>query len=124
MIRFNRVNSVRKLIDESSKIIIGTRIMQRRKQFGIKQKELAELVGLTDNQISNIENGISFPRMGNFLKICDVLHASPDYFIIGTIRREIPENITDMLSLCSQEEQKTLWLLLETYIHRNDQNTI
>ena len=98
--------------------------MQRRKQFGIKQKELAEMVGLTDNQISNIENGISFPRMSNFLKICDVLQASPDYFIIGTIRRGIQENITDMLSLCSYEEQEILWLLLETYIHRDDHSKI
>ncbi|MGN0519333.1 MAG: helix-turn-helix domain-containing protein [Candidatus Fimenecus sp.] len=100
--------------------IIGSRIMQRRKQFGMKQKELAEQVGLTDNQISNIENGISYPRMGNFLKICDVLKASPDYFIMGTIRHGLTEDILDMLTLCSPAELETIWLLLDTYIHRGD----
>ena len=31
--------------------------MQRRKLLGMKQSELAELIGVSDNQISNIENG-------------------------------------------------------------------
>ena len=40
--------------EESAKQTIGLRIMQRRKQVGMKQKELAEALDLTVNQVSNI----------------------------------------------------------------------
>lgn len=108
------------LDDENLKKVIGFRIMQKRKKLGILQKELAEAIGLTDNQISNIENGGSFPSMNNLLKICDALDITPDYLFVGTIRRRFKDDITDMISFCSPEEQKTIWLLIQTYIYRND----
>lgn len=106
--------------DENLKKIIGFRIMQKRKKLGILQKELAEAIGLTDNQISNIENGGSFPSMNNLLKICDALDITPDYLFVGTIRRRFKDDITDMISSCTPEEQKIIWLLIQTYIYRND----
>lgn len=48
-----------KVNDEKKNAVIGARIMQRRKLLGMKQSELAELIGVSDNQISNIENGVS-----------------------------------------------------------------
>ena len=87
-------------------------------------EELAEALDLTVNQVSNIENGVSFPRMGSFLKICSVLQASPDYFLSGTIHHNISENICDMLSLCSVEEQQIIWLLLDTFLHRNSKKDL
>lgn len=108
------------LDDENLKKVIGFRIMQKRKKLGILQKELAEAIGLTDNQISNIENGGSFPSMNNLLKICDALDITPDYLFVGTIRRRFKDDITDMISFCTPEEQKTIWLLIQTYIYRND----
>lgn len=110
--------------EENTRKIIGSRIMQRRKGMNILQKELAEAVGISDNQISNIENGICFPRMNTFIKICDVLDTTPDYFLLGTIRRKFGSDITDMISCCTPEEQRTLWLLIDTYVHRNDENNI
>lgn len=103
----------------TQKSLIGSRIMQRRKLKGLKQKELAEQVGLSDNQISNIENGVSFPRMGNFLRICDVLDTAPDYFLAGTIHHDAPSNVMDMIAVCSPQEQKTISILLDAYVHRD-----
>lgn len=108
------------LDDENLKKVIGFRIMQKRKKLGILQKELAEAIGLTDNQISNIENGGSFPSMNNLLKICDALDITPDYLFVGTIRRRFKDDITDMISSCTPEEQKIIWLLIQTYIYRDD----
>ena len=45
--------------------------MQRRKEKHIKQSEIAEMLNVSENQISNIENGKSFPRLQNFLKLCE-----------------------------------------------------
>lgn len=106
--------------EETLKRVIGSRIMQRRKQLHLKQKELAKKIGLTDNQISNIENGISFPRMGTFIQICVELQASPDYFIVGSIHRLADQNILDLIAMCSIQEQKTILLLLETYVRQKE----
>ena len=112
------------MIDEKCKNILGSRIMQRRKQLGIKQSELAELIGVSDNQISNIENGKSFPRLSSFIKICDILDCNSDYFLSGIIKKDVDENIIDLIASCSLEEQKTIWKLLDCYIHRNDDSRI
>ncbi len=104
--------------------ILGLRIMQRRKQLGINQSELAEQIGLSEHQISNIETGRSYPRMKSFIKICEILEVNADYFISGTMKDEIDENIIDMISSLSEEEQKTVWKLLDAYIHRNDDSRV
>mgnify|MGYP002711605695 FL=1 len=59
--------------DEKKNAVIGARIMQRRKLLGMKQSELAELIGVSDNQISNIENGRSYPKLNSFMLICKAL---------------------------------------------------
>lgn len=98
--------------------------MQRRKEKQIKQSELAEILNVSENQISNIENGKSFPRLQNFIKLCDILDCNADYFISGTIKKTVNENIIDMVSSLSLEEQKVIWKLIDCYIHRNDNSSI
>ena len=62
-----------KVNDEKKNAVIGARIMQRRKLLGMKQSELAEIIGVSDNQISNIENGRSYPKLNSFMLICKAL---------------------------------------------------
>lgn len=109
---------------EKCRTIIGSRIMQKRKAKGLTQYELAEITGLSDKQISNIENGYSFPRMGTFLKLCLYFNVNADYFISGTIGKEIDEKIKELLATCTIEELKCIWKLLDCYIHRDDNNNI
>lgn len=103
--------------------IVGYRIMQRRKSLGIKQSELAELIGVSDNQISNIENGRSYPKLYNFILICNALNCNADYFLSGVINESLSKEIIEMLHMLSVEEQKVVWKLIDCYIHRND-NTV
>lgn len=104
--------------------IIGARIMQRRKRLGMKQSELAELINVSDNQISNIENGRSFPRLNSFIMICSALNCTSDYLISGVMHEACDSNIIDMISSLSIEEQKNIWKLIDCYIHRNDNTMI
>ena len=106
--------------NKNAKNILGSRIMQRRKQLSIKQSELAEMLGISDNQISNIENGKSFPKLNNFILLCNILECNADYLLSGILKTSIDENILDMIASLSIEEQKTLWQLLDCYIHRNN----
>ena len=94
--------------------------MQRRKQLGITQSELAEIIGVSDNQISNIENGKSLPRMKGFIDICNSLDCNADYLLSGIIKKNVDENIVDMIASCSLEEQKVIWKLIDCYIHREE----
>ena len=98
--------------------------MQRRKQLGINQSELAEQIGLSEHQISNIETGRSYPRMKSFIKICEILEANADYFISGSMKDEVDQNIIDMVTSCTPEEQQVIWKLLDAYIHREDDTRI
>ena len=106
--------------NKNAQNILGSRIMQRRKQLRIKQSELAEMLGVSDNQISNIENGKSFPKLNNFILLCNILNCNADYLLSGILKNSIDENLIDMIACLSIEEQKTLWELIDCYIHRNE----
>jgi transcriptional regulator with XRE-family HTH domain len=60
--------------------IIGLRIRTRRKQLGITQKELADLLGVTFQQVQKYEGGRSRLNLPAFVKVCLSLRTSPSYF--------------------------------------------
>lgn len=113
-----------KKINKERNKVFGHRIMMRRKQLGLNQSELAELTGISDNQISNIENGRSFPKLSNFLILCDVLNCNADYFLSGIVKTDTPDQIIEMISTMEPKELKALWILIDAYIHRDDSVTI
>ena len=61
--------------------LIGTRIRNAREEKNLTQEKLAELVELTPNAISNIENGTSCPNLKNIVAITEVLEISIDYLM-------------------------------------------
>lgn len=52
---------------------IGEIIKFFRKNRGLTQFELVELVGIDDKQIGKIERGVHFPSVPTFLKLINVL---------------------------------------------------
>lgn len=62
---------------------IGKRISDRRKKLGIKQNILAEKLDISNNHMSGIENGKATPSVALFVKICDELNVTPDFFAAG-----------------------------------------
>lgn len=88
-------------IDFSS---LGKRIAQRRRDLGYKQNELAEKADLSNNYLSNIENGHSIPSLTTFAAICVQLNTTPDMFLLGTIKtNDIPQSVIDNLRLCNDQ---------------------
>lgn len=59
---------------ENIKLEVGKKIKQYRIMRGLTQHDLAELIGLTEKQISKIETGVHYPKFENFIKILDVLN--------------------------------------------------
>lgn len=83
---------------------LGKRIAQRRIALGYKQNELAEKVDMSNNYLSNIENGHSIPSLTTFVNICMQLETTPDMFLLGTVKtNDIPQSIIDNLKLCNDQ---------------------
>jgi y4mF family transcriptional regulator len=52
---------------------IGQKIKERRKFLHIKQEDLAEIAGVSERTLREIEKGAANPELNSLLKICDVL---------------------------------------------------
>lgn len=87
----------------------GKRISSRRKAMRIKQRELAEYVGISNKYLSNIENGKASPSLNVFFNICYCLETTPDTILLGIAKTDnIPLVISDMLKLCNDESIKKI----------------
>lgn len=62
------------------KKFIGTVIRTARKQAKMNQAELSEKLGMSEKNISNIENGRQYPQVNNFLRIIEVLNLTLEDF--------------------------------------------
>lgn len=60
---------------------LGKRIKELRKQKGLTQEKLAELINMEQNSISIIESGRNFPTLATLEKIANILEVNlSDFF--------------------------------------------
>lgn len=79
---------------------LGKAIKTVRKRKGIKQKELANLCGISANAMVSIETNKSFPHKITIRKICEVLDIPVAYLLFFCITDEdIPENSKHLFNL-------------------------
>lgn len=89
---------------ELDAVEMGRRIAQRRKSFQLKQKELAEKLGVSNNHLSGIELGKTSPSLEVFIRICTELDVTLDYLLEGTMHsNNVPQSIMGHLRLCSEK---------------------
>lgn len=101
--------------------LLGKRIAQRRHSMGYKQNELAEKANLSNNYLSNIENGHSIPSLATFAELCIQLKTTPDTFLLGTIRTDdIPENIIDNLKLCDEKSLSLIGEIIQSILEQQN----
>lgn len=99
---------------------MGQRIKLRRKELKISQTELAELIDVSNNHMSNIENAKTKPSMDNFIKLCEVLKVTPDYLLLGSMHvNNVPLDIYDKLRLCDKDDLKLANSIIELLVRRN-----
>lgn len=66
---------------------VGGRIAKCRRRAGLKQYQVCELIDVNYKYISNLETGRSAPSLELIIKLCDVLHTTPDYLLLGIENR-------------------------------------
>lgn len=62
---------------QEKKYLIGARIRKYRELRGISQKELADSIHISNNRLSNWEQGINRPNADILADICLALNVSP-----------------------------------------------
>jgi transcriptional regulator with XRE-family HTH domain len=67
---------------------IGLRIRSRRLDLKMTQKELADSIGVTFQQVQKYESGRCQLSLTAFAKVCVELRASPNYFISDILKLE------------------------------------
>lgn len=92
----------------------GKRVFRRRKELGIKQKELAVKINISNNHLSNIENGKAAPGFFTFLDICSALNVNPSYLIDGSVY-SVDSEIAEKLNRKSEDNKKIISKIIDTF---------
>ena len=81
---------------------IGKNIEKYRKRKNLMQKELATLLGVTPQAVSNYESDVSSPKESILFKMLDVLEITPNELFTGideTKKSPAPEGAKDEISV-------------------------
>lgn len=101
---------------------IGNKLLSIRKRLGMTQAEVAEAAGLSDRTYADIERGTVNMRTETFLRICNVLHITPDeIFVAGeqTLSARQSE-LLDRLNACNPKDRETALKLLAVFLESLD----
>jgi transcriptional regulator with XRE-family HTH domain len=101
-------------------IKIGKFIQEKRKEKGITQSELAEILNITDRAISKWENGKCMPDVGIIQELCKILNITINDLFSGEVvdmknnEKILEKNLLEMTRL--KEEKDKQLLTLEIFI--------
>jgi transcriptional regulator with XRE-family HTH domain len=90
---------------------LGKRIKLAREKKNLTQEQLAEIVGVSNNYISNIERKYSKPSLETLIKICNALEVTPDYVLLDSIytsKEYIKDEIAEKLRKCSNTNARII----------------
>lgn len=101
---------------------IGNKLLAIRKRMGMTQAEVAEAAGLSDRTYADIERGTVNMRTETILKICSVLHITPDEILTeeSTPISAQQEELWLRLNSCSSKDRETALQLLSVYLKSLD----
>lgn len=97
---------------------IGNKLLAIRKRMGLTQAEVAEAAGLSDRTYADIERGTVNMRIETILRICQVLHITPDEVLTDDQSPEAiqQEQLWERLAACNSKDKETALRLLEIYL--------
>ncbi len=69
----------------------GGQVIQRiRRERGLTQEQLGEMIGVASNSISRIERGLLIPALPTLIDICNALGTSADTILAAYIATDTP----------------------------------
>jgi len=82
------------------KVILGKRIREQRENQKLNQEKFAEMVGISNVHLSEIERGKKTPSMEAFIRIVNALDIPADYLLryeVKTTKHVILNEITEKM---------------------------
>lgn len=70
---------------------LGDMIAELRKDNGLKQKQLAEILNVSPGTVSNYENGAYYPDIEKIIQLADLFHVTTDYLLGRTASNISPD---------------------------------
>ena len=100
---------------------VGKRIAKRRKELGLKQRQVNEMAELSDKYFSNIETARSIPSIDVLMRICGVLKVTPDYILLGSVNDYSNDDIiTSKTKDLNDEQKKFICDFIDWYKQQNE----
>lgn len=104
---------------------LGLRIKNAREAKNLSQEQLAEIIGMSNNYISNIERNRSIPSLETLVKICNALDVTPDYALLDSVftytsREYIKDDIAKLLSKCNDKSIHLVYKFIELLINEQE----
>ena len=105
--------------DKSVLQVVGKRIQRLRQQKGFTQQQFSEMVGISTNYLSDLERGVSSPRMDKLVAIINALGCSADEVFADVLENGYQvraSRLTDELAMLPPQEQERAFAILEAFI--------
>ncbi len=98
---------------------IGNKLLVFRKKAGLTQAEVAEEAGLSDRTYAEIERGTVNMRIETILRICNVLHITPDMILTeeNVFLSVQEQELLEQLNHCKPKVKETALQLLAVYLN-------
>lgn len=93
-------------------ITTGKFIAEERKRKGYTQKQLAEILGISDKTISKWERGNGFPEVSLLLPLCEELDVTVNELLTGErvseedYRKKAEENMVNLVKEAQESKKK------------------
>lgn len=92
---------------------IGRRIQNQRKLQGYTQEQLADMMNVSVQMISNLERGNKAIRIDNLVKLSRILNISTDYILTGKQTADDALALVGRISRLPDRERKMIEALVE-----------
>lgn len=98
---------------------IGRRIQNRRKQQGYTQEQLADLMNVSIQMVSNLERGNKAIRIENLIRLSQILEVSTDYILTGKQTADDTQGLSARISALPDRDRKLINHLVEYCLSEN-----
>lgn len=103
---------------------LGKRIVAKRSDRNLMQKDFAEMLGIAVNHLSDVERGVKKPSLELLMKISYLLNTPVDHFLMdlphACCNYAIDEELAAILKQCTPQSLKIIRQLAQSMIEYQD----
>lgn len=106
------------------KVALGNRLREVRLRKGYTQQALAELAGIGNVYLGEIERGQKMPSLNTFIRIVELLDISADFILRDELtsgQTYIYDEITQKLQGITPKQRKAAADILDAYLRNIDE---